>query len=71
MPPSPVLESVGSPRSDISRKSSMGDLEEVVAKLLDDPATEAAASEIGGALILSRFFSMRIIRESFAVHLRR
>ena len=37
----------------------MGDLEEVVAKLLEDPATEPIASEIGGASILSHFRSMK------------
>lgn len=37
----------------------MAELEEVVAKLLDDPATEPIASEIGGAHSLSHFCSMK------------
>ena len=37
----------------------MAELEEVVAKLLDDPATEPIASEIGGASGLSHFRSMK------------
>ena len=42
----------------IPRKSSMTELEEVVVKLLDDPATEPIASEIGGAPGLSHLCSM-------------
>ena len=37
----------------------MAELEQVVAKLLDDPATEPIASEIGGASGLSRLRSMK------------
>jgi len=37
----------------------MAELEEVVAKLLDDPATEPIASEIGGAPCLSHSRSMK------------
>ena len=40
-------------QSDIPPERSMAELEEVVAKLLDDPATELMASEIGGASGLS------------------
>ena len=36
----------------------MAELEDVVVKLLDDPATEPIASEIGGAPGLSRLCSM-------------
>ena len=39
--------------------SSMAELEDVVAKLLDDPATEPIASEIGGASGLSLFSPMK------------
>jgi hypothetical protein len=42
-----------------SREWSMAELEEIVAKLLDDPATEPVASEIGGAPVLSYFCSMK------------
>ena len=37
----------------------MAELEEVVAKLLDDPATEPIASEIGGVLNSSYFCSVK------------
>lgn len=37
----------------------MAGLEEVVARLQEDPTTEPAASEIGGASALSRFHSTR------------
>jgi hypothetical protein len=37
----------------------MTELEEVVARLLDDPATEPIASEIGGAFGLSRLRLMK------------
>ena len=37
----------------------MAELEDVVAKLLDDPATEPIASEIGGASGLSLFSPMK------------
>ena len=39
--------------------SSMAELEDVMAKLLDDPATEPIASEIGGASGLSLFSPMK------------
>jgi len=48
----------------------MVELEEVVSKLLDDPATEPIASEIGGASGLFLFIRWRIIWESLTVHLR-
>ena len=37
----------------------MAELEEVVAKLLEDPETEPVASEIGGASNISHFCSMK------------
>lgn len=37
----------------------MAGLEQVVAKLQEDPATEPIASEIGGAFTLSHFHSMK------------
>ena len=49
----------GSSVCPIRAKSSMAELEQVVSKLLDDPATEPIASEIGGASVLSLLCSIK------------
>ena len=59
MPPCCAREFVIPLQSDIPGAWSMVELEEVVAKLLDDPATEPIASEIGGASGLSHFCSIK------------
>jgi len=52
--------SVGSSvQSTFNTSQSMAGLEEVVTKLLEDPATEQIASEIGGASAHSHFCSMK------------
>jgi len=51
---------VGVPSNPIPpRELSMAELEEVVSRLLDDPATEPIASEIGGASGLTLLRSMK------------